>query len=122
MADAPVPLHRRRLATLRTAIGERLLERGSVAARTDTLPVSQQEWCDAATQAGEELHRPVRTGLGRGGSVVWAVITDWPRTVAELRRAGRQLAERHRRAEEAGPAGRRAERDAGGRRDEDRTG
>jgi len=93
-----VSLHRRRLAALRKKLGALLLERGSVAVRTDTLTMPVQEWRDAAHDAGEEVQRPVRTGLAKQGRVLWAVITDWPKTVEELRRASEMAALRRARA------------------------
>ena len=110
-----VPLHRRRIAALRARLGVLLLERGAVAVRTDDLSVPVQEWCDAAAEAGREVQRPVRTGLAKQGTVLWAVVTDWPRTLEELRRAAALAAPRLRLEAELGARAEPGTRDDEGR-------
>lgn len=85
-------LDTRRTAALRAELGTILLRDGSVAIAVAHLGrITTEQWRAAARAAGDTLQRPVRTGMSTAGTVVWAVVTDWPRTTDELVRIG-QLA------------------------------
>lgn len=80
-----------------------LLRDGSVTCAVDGLGLTTApQWRAAAHAAGDAARRPVRSGLASGGSVVWATVTDWPRTVEELHRVGQLNYTRMTRAEPAG--------------------
>ena len=91
-------LEARRAVALRAELGTILLRDGSVVTAVAHLGrTTSEQWRAAARAAGDNLQRPVRTGVSTAGTVVWAVVTDWPRTTEELMRIGqRAYAQRHR--------------------------
>ena len=98
-------LETRRAAALRAELGTILLRDGSVVTAVAHLGrTTTEQWQAAARAAGNNLQRPVRTGVSTGGTVVWAVVTDWPRTTEELRRIGQRAYAQRRRSPAAEPS------------------
>ena len=79
----------RRGAALQATLGAVLLRDGHATAALGQLGhTTPGQWRAAAKAAGTIIERPVHTGLDPSGTVVWAVVTNWPRTAAELLRTG----------------------------------